>query len=440
MLAGDDTGLTSTRSSLALRLEIDRNTPRTENIKPCRPHFTAILSVITPLGTNHNHNHAQRQGLILSVNAGSSSLKISLFKPSGSSSSDKDPVADLLLESSIDDLSSPPARFTLKHEDASPSDSSQDVKKEQKDDIKDHASAFSYFLGHLEHESGIKKADIKQVCHRVVHGGDYAEPVTISSETYHHIEKLTDLAPLHNGAALAVIQACLKSLPNARSIAYFDTTFHRALPAHTPTSSAPSPPTSVSIIALHLGSGASACAIHVGRSIDTSMGLTPVHGLPGATRAGAIDPSLIFHYANTAGRISHDPAHATNVGVTEAEEILNKKSGLAFDLFVDRIVGYVGAYFVALQGNVDALVFAGGIGEKSVELRERVAERVRCLGFRPVDPKKNVGVGDAEGAVVDITAAEGGEGEGEGKRMLVCRTDEQYEMARECVLEDEFWK
>ncbi|EIN09768.1 acetate and butyrate kinase, partial [Punctularia strigosozonata HHB-11173 SS5] len=433
---------------------------------------------------------AQRQGLILSVNAGSSSLKISLFKPSGSSSSDKDPVADLLLESSIDDLSSPPARFTLKHEDASPSDSSQDVKKEQKDDIKDHASAFSYFLDHLEHESGIKKADIQQVCHRVVHGGDYAEPVTISSETYHHIEKLTDLAPLHNGTALAVIQACLKSLPNARSIAYFDTTFHRALPAHvssyaidpsvarprglkkygfhgisyayilrTVSSHLRKPPTSVSIIALHLGSGASACAIHAGRSIDTSMGLTPVHGLPGATRAGAIDPSLIFHYTNTAGRISHDPAHATNVGVTEAEEILNKKSGwkamagsadfreiakrdtdakrLAFDLFVDRILGYVGAYFVALQGNVDALVFSGGIGEKSVELRERVAERVRCLGFKPVDPKKNADVGDVEGAVVDITAAEGGEGE--GKRVLVCRTDEQYEMARECVLEDGFW-
>lgn len=82
-----------------------------------------------------------------------------------------------------------------------------------------------------------------------------------------------------------------------------------------------------SLIVLHLGSGASACAIKDGRSVDTSMGLTPLHGLPGATRAGALDPATIFHYTNKAGRISHDKAQAVNVGVTEAEEILNKKSG-----------------------------------------------------------------------------------------------------------------
>ncbi|EIN09754.1 hypothetical protein PUNSTDRAFT_133522 [Punctularia strigosozonata HHB-11173 SS5] len=173
-----------------------------------------------------------------------------------------------------------------------------------------NAGSFSLkFLDHLEHGSGIKKGDLQQVYYRGVHGGDCAEPASIS-ETYHHTEKLTDLAPLHNGAALAAIQAYLKSLPNAHSIAYFDTTFHRALPAH---------------VSSH-----------------------------------AIDPSVA--------------------------------RPLAFDLFMDHILGYVGAYFVALQGNFDALVFAGGIGEKSVELRERVAERVRCLGFWPVDPKKNGGI------------------------------------------------
>ncbi|EIN09783.1 actin-like ATPase domain-containing protein [Punctularia strigosozonata HHB-11173 SS5] len=346
----------------------------------------------------------QRRSLILSVSAGSSSLKV--FSPSP-----QDPLSRT--------ISNLPSTISL----LCPSASLWSTKTP---------------LHHLEHGSGIKKGDLQQVYHRVDHGGGCAEPVAISSKTYDdRVEKLTDLAPLHDGTALAVIQACLKSLPNARSIASFDTTFHCALPAHvssyaidpsgfygifyayilrTVSAHVRKPPTGVSKIALHLGSVASACAIHAGRSIDTSMGLTPVHGLPGATRAGAIDPSLIFHYTNTAGRISHDPAHATNAGVTEAEEILNKKSGE-----------------IAKRD-------AGRIGEKSVELRERIAERVRCLGYRPVDPTKNAGVGDAEGAVVDITAAEGGEGEGEGKRVLVCRTDEQYEMARECALEDEFWK
>lgn len=196
------------------------------------------------------------------------------------------------------------------------------------------------------------------------------------------------------------------------------------------------------------------------------MGLTPLNGLPGATRSGAIDPSLIFHYTNKAGRISHDPNLATNLHVTEvhsivlpylspihptqAEDILNCKSGwkaltgttdfrliteraqlsspssdspdrLAFDLFVDRILNYVGSYYLKLGGAVDALVFAGMIGEKSKELREAVARHVVCLGFVELDQGKNVGVDGVEGTVVDV----GVQGDQKQKRLLVCRTDEQ---------------
>jgi len=191
------------------------------------------------------------------------------------------------------------------------------------------------------------------------------------------------------------------------------------------------------------------------------MGLTPLDGLPGATRSGAVDPSLIFHYTNKAGRISHDPGMATNVPVTEAEDILNRKSGwkalagttdfriiteranlsssnpsrLAFDLFVDRILHYIGAYFLKLSGEVDALVFAGMIGEKSKELREVVGNKVRCLGFVRLDEVKNAGVDGVKGEVVDI----GMESEGDRpRRLLVCRTDEQFEMARACAMDDEF--
>ena len=241
---------------------------------------------------------------------------------------------------------------------------------------------------------------------------------------------------------------------------------------------------------MHLGSGASMCAIKAGKSLDTTMGLTPVSGLPGATRSGAIDPSLIFHYTNRAGRMSHDRSLAVNVHVTEAEEILNKRSGwnaltgttdfgeivrhmtdvdarrargeavkedegkwrLAFDLFLDRILGYLGGYYVKLGGKVDALVFAGGIGERSVELREAVVAQTACIGFS-LNPELNKQVDSNEDVVVDIGTSN------DGHRVLVCRTDEQVrlhsglpqlcmltgralqlEMAKECALDARFWQ
>lgn len=200
-----------------------------------------------------------------------------------------------------------------------------------------------------------------------------------------------------------------------------------------------------SLIVLHLGSGASVCAIHNGQSLDTSMGLTPLDGLPGATRSGSVDASLIFHFTSSAGRISRRAAEA--VEITDAEEILNKESGwkslagttdfaviadragqeekypmetLAFNILVDRILTYVGSYFLKLGGlkNVNAIVFAGGIGERSAKLRRAVIERCECLGFA-LDDAKNEGVSKAEGTVFEI-----GEGEN-GVKTLVCRTDEQ---------------
>lgn len=189
------------------------------------------------------------------------------------------------------------------------------------------------------------------------------------------------------------------------------------------------------------------------------MGLTPLNGLPGATRSGAIDPSLIFHYTNKAGRISHDPKLATQVHVTQAEYILNSKSGwksltgttdfglvtrrakegsevdqLAFDLFKDRILNYVGSYHLKLNGLVDAVVFAGGIGERSVELRAAVADKLKCLGYSGVSGDNGNVDSKLDQVVIDIS-----EGTPEIKRILVCRTDEQFEMARQCVHSDEFW-
>jgi len=177
------------------------------------------------------------------------------------------------------------------------------------------------------------------------------------------------------------------------------------------------------------------------------MGLTPLAGLPGATRSGSVDPSLVFHYAANVGKLS--PSSTSQLHISRAEEILNKECGwkaltgttdfgtiassqdkpemkLAFDIFVDRICGFLGSYYVSLGGKVDALVFAGGIGEKSALLRERVAGEAQCLGFE-IDSKLNGK--DIEDVVQDVGK------EGARHRTLVCKTDEQFEMARNCVMD-----
>jgi len=205
-----------------------------------------------------------------------------------------------------------------------------------------------------------------------------------------------------------------------------------------------------SLIVLHLGSGASACAIRNGKSWDTSMGLTPLAGLPGATRSGSVDPSLVFHYATNVGKLS--PSSTESLHISRAEEILNKESGwkaltgttnfgtiasssdpkmkLAFDIFVDRICNYIGSYYVTLHGKVDALVFAGGIGEKSDLLRRRVTEEVACLGFN-VDEALN---GKSIKEVVQDVG-----GKVAKHKTLVCQTNEQFEMARYCAVDEKLF-
>lgn len=273
----------------------------------------------------------------------------------------------------------------------------------------------------------------------------------------------------HNASAVTLISSCIKLLPKVKNLACFDSGFHHTLPdavktyvvdqkvarekglrkygfhgasykyiTRTVAKYLNKDSSDTSIIALHLGSGASACAIRDGQSIDTTMGLTPVSGLPGATRSGDIDPSLIFHFTSDASKLS--PSSTKDLHISTAEDILNKQSGwkaltgttdfakiartdapashqLALDIFVDRIVGYIGNYYVKLDGQVDALVFAGGIGEKSALLRKRVVQKCACLGFT-IDDSKNDSVGDA--SVVEISSSSGSK-----MKTLVCVTDEE---------------
>lgn len=258
--------------------------------------------------------------MILSINAGSSSVKISVFSAS------KDQSPEQLAESQIDGLTSPPP--TLKYTRGGKS-----IHKDQKldEEISSQKDAFEYILNLLINDSEFRQIskveDISIASHRVVHGGDYEKSKIITNETYHHLETLSDLAPLHNASALSIISHCISSLPSTRNIAVFDSEFHASLPPHISTYPIDQDiakknglrkygfhgisyafitrnvaeflgkkEEGTNIIALHLGSGASACVVKNGKSWDTSMGLTPLAGLPGATRSGSLDPRYYFTF------------------------------------------------------------------------------------------------------------------------------------------------
>lgn len=174
------------------------------------------------------------------------------------------------------------------------------------------------------------------------------------------------------------------------------------------------------------------------------MSLTPLDGLPGATRSGSVDPSLVFHYASNVGKLA--PSSTKDLHISKAEQIMNKESGwksltgttdfgeiakcdspekqLAFDIMVDRITQYIGSYYVSLEGKCDALVFAGGIGEKAVSLRKAVTAKVRCLGFELDEEKNNIEIKDTVQAIGKV---------GKVPAVFVVQTDEQYEMALSCL-------
>ncbi|KAI1811152.1 acetate kinase [Poronia punctata] len=419
---------------------------------------------------------AGKKNVILSINAGSSSVKISVYTAL------QNQVPEQIAEADISGLTAPPARISYKRRDVVVAKN-----KEVQEQTGGQSGAFKILLRTLTEDVELPeikdRSDIGIACHRVVHGGDYTSSKVINNDTYHRLEELRDLAPLHNTNALEIIKSCVSELAESVNVAFFDSQFHTTIPKHIYTY--PIDPSiakkrqlrkygfhgisyafiiravakhldksasDLNIIALHLGSGASACAIKGGKSWDTSMGLTPLAGLPGATRSGSVDPSLVFHYTSQANTLS--PASTQELHITRAEEILNKESGwnvltgttnfgyitsnldkpecrLAFDLFVNRICGYVGSYYVALGGRVDALVFAGGIGEKSEALRKAVVEQTGCLGFE-VDDTANAQ--KIENVVGDVGRR------GARHRTLVCLTDEQFEMARSCAEDADLWK
>jgi acetate kinase len=280
-------------------------------------------------------------------------------------------------------------------------------------------------------------ADIHAVGHRIVHGGEkFSKSVKIDSDVIHGIEDHIELAPLHNPANIKGIRAATEILGETiPQVAVFDTAFHSTMPDTSYLYGLPYPlyrrykirrygfhgtshryvaykyrqeakikREQINIISLHLGNGASACAIENGESVDTSMGFTPLEGLLMGTRAGDIDVSILEYLY-----------HKEGLTYAEFDTMLNKRSGLlgisglthdmrelleeeaengdrratlAIDIFCKRVRKYIGSYFVEMAGKANAIVFTGGIGENSAIIRERICKGLDSIGLK-IDKKKN---------------------------------------------------
>lgn len=291
-------------------------------------------------------------------------------------------------------------------------------------------------------------AAIVGVGHRVVHGGDrFSESVVIDRSVIEAIESLGALAPLHNPANLAGIRAARELLPGAVGVAVFDTAFFATLPPHAYRYAVPerwwrdfgvrrygfhgishrylaeraarllgNP--RPNLVTIHLGAGASACAIRDGQAVDTSMGMTPLEGLVMGTRSGDIDPAVVFHLME-AGL----PASEVRRGLLREGGLLglsgissdfrrvaadaqagDRAAALAVEAFAHRVRRYLGA-FLAQVGPCDAVIFSGGIGENSPEVRHLVLSGLETLGL-VVDPSRNRGEGErrisTDGSSTDI--------------------------------------
>ena len=335
--------------------------------------------------------------------------------------------------------------------------------------VKDHEEALEFIFTRLinDHYGVIKSLnELNGIGHRVVQGGEkYSQPVVITDEVIAEIKKCSDLAPLHNPAAVLGIEACRKIAPEIPMVAVFDTAFHQSIPKDRYMYSIPSEyyqkygvrkygahGTShqyvayrvaeilgkdikeLKIVNCHLGQGASICAIQDGKSVETSMGLTPLGGIPMGTRSGDID-SLIVTYL----------MKKENLSAQEIENILNKQSGvygisrismdfrdiendalaggihaqLALDAYHYAVAGYVAKCAVAM-GGIDILTFTAGVGEKSSYSRKEICKQLEFFGVK-IDEEKN----KEKGEEMEISTADS------QVKVFVIPTNEELMIARE---------
>ncbi|MBQ7233082.1 MAG: acetate kinase [Bacillales bacterium] len=391
---------------------------------------------------------------IMAINAGSSSLKFQLLEMPAEKVITKGLVERIGLNDSIFKISV----------------NGEEVKTVK--DIPNHSIAVKDLLNALvEHKIIASFNEIDGVGHRVVHGGEiFSDSVLITDQVLEQIESLNDLAPLHNPANLIGIRAFQEILPNVPQVAVFDTAFHASMPkenymygvpkeyyekysvrkygfhgtshnyvSHRAAEILGKPIEDLKIISCHLGNGASITAIKDGKSFDTTMGFTPLAGLTMGTRCGNIDPAIIPYLMEKTGK-----------DINEIMDVLNKESGVlgltgfssdfrdieeaieahddksecaetALNVFIMRIKQFIGAYVATMSG-VDVLIFTAGIGENSVDVRERILNGLEFFGIS-YDKEKN----NCRGKEVNISAPDS------KIEILIIPTNEEGMIAKDVI-------
>ena len=339
-------------------------------------------------------------------------------------------------------------------------------------EMKNHTQAVQYVIEKLtDKEVGVISSldEIDAVGHRVVHGGEkFASSVVITDEIVKAIEECNDLAPLHNPANLIGINSCKEIMPSVPMVAVFDTAFHQTMPKKAYLYGLPyeyyekhkvrrygfhgtshdfvsnraaellgKKREDLNIVVCHLGNGASVSAVKNGKSVDTSMGLTPLEGLIMGTRSGDMDPAIITYLAEKEG-----------ISAKEVIDICNKKSGMlglsngvssdfrdlaaaeeagnqyakdALETYAYRVAKYIGAYAMGMQG-LDVVVFTAGIGENNISLRAKICEYLSIFDTKIDDAKNNI---RGEEAIVST--------EDSKVKVMVIPTNEELAIARETV-------
>lgn len=335
-------------------------------------------------------------------------------------------------------------------------------------EVPDYTAAFQVMIESLLAQGFDLDEPLEAVGHRVVHGGErFREPTVVTEEVKREIDELSALAPLHNPPNLAGIEAAEKTFPGVPQVAVFDTAFHQTLPPVAYTYAIDSdlakanrirrygfhgtshqyvsaeaarflgrPLEELNLIVLHIGNGASACAVSGGRSIETSMGMTPLEGLMMGTRGGDIDPGVLIHLQRAAGLsadridelLNHESGllglggHGDIRDVQAAAEEGDEQAGLAFDVYLHRIRHYVGAYLAQL-GGADAIVFTAGVGENNAAVRAGALWGLDGLGIRiDVDRNSSPSREARRVSADDSTVA-----------VLVIPTNEELEIARQAI-------
>ncbi len=389
---------------------------------------------------------------IMAVNAGSSSLKFQLLEM---------PAEKVIAEGLFEKIGLSDPHFTIKY---------NGLKEEEDISIKNHQDAVEMLLKVLVEKKIVGRLEeISGVGHRILHCGEfYSDSVLMNEESIKNVESVNDLGPLHNPANLMGVRAFMKALPNVPNVGVFDTSFHLTMDEEAYMYAVPyewyekygvrkygfhgtshkyvaneaakhlnKPIEQLRLITCHMGNGVSLAAVKYGKCVDTTMGLTPLDGIPMGTRSGTIDPAVVDFICRKENKTAEEVNRILNkesgyIGFfkksSDARDLRaaqangDKKADLILRMQEKKVVDYIGSYY-AYMGGVDAIIFTAGIGEKAPETRHNICERLKEPFGIEIDEEKN----KLKGQYVELSTSNS------KIKVLVVPTNEELMIARDVM-------